>query len=216
MSKQRVKSCLLLLALWRLALPAWADVPQRVTRMLDGVRAGSWTAQRDANLVKQNLDWSCGAASLATILSSFYGREVSEADVLLAIGKEEEASFDDLARVAPEFGFKATGLAFGPAELKRLKVPVLLYLRVRGEDHFSVLRGVSDERVWLADPSWGNRILSWSDFLEYWQTRDDPKRPGKALLVLPVEGAMERREGFFRPPSIPALPLESIVIRRPR
>ncbi|MBI4755544.1 MAG: hypothetical protein HY778_09060 [Betaproteobacteria bacterium] len=182
--------------------------------MLGGIHAGSWLARRDAAIVKQNLDWSCGAASLATILSSFYGLEVSETDVLLAIGKEEEASFDDLARVAPEFGFKAAGLAFGPAELKRLALPVLLYLRVRGEDHFSVLRGVSEERVWLADPSWGNRILSWPDFLEYWQTRDDPRRPGKALLALPAEGAVKAREGFFQPPSIPGLPLESLLFRR--
>lgn len=212
MSRTGVSGCLWLLSIWSQALPAWGDAPPSLAHMLGGVRTGSWLAQRDDAIVKQNLEWSCGAASLATILSSFYGLEVSEDDVLQAIGKEEEASFDDLARVAPVFGFKAKGLSFGPADLKRLKVPVLLYLRVRGEDHFSVLRGVSENSVWLADPSWGNRILSWSDFLEYWQTRDDPTRPGKALLVLPGEKTVVNADNhFFRPPRTPNLPLEALI-----
>ncbi|ENS7173602.1 peptidase C39, partial [Neisseria gonorrhoeae] len=34
----------------------------------------SWKARRDFNIVKQDLDFSCGAASVATLLNNFYGQ----------------------------------------------------------------------------------------------------------------------------------------------
>src|SRR5690348_14751790 len=37
---------------------------------------------RDLNVVKQATDYSCGAASLATLLIYYYGEMTSEADIL--------------------------------------------------------------------------------------------------------------------------------------
>ena len=39
----------------------------------------SWKTLRDAHVVKQDLDYSCGAASLATLLNEFYGQSATEA-----------------------------------------------------------------------------------------------------------------------------------------
>ena len=37
---------------------------------------------RDFRVVKQELDYSCGASSLATLLNGFYGFDLSEEDIL--------------------------------------------------------------------------------------------------------------------------------------
>lgn len=62
------------------------------------------------NIIKQNKDYSCGAASLATILTYFYATPTSEADILTKIDGKM-ASFMDLAQVAEQMGFGARGLS---------------------------------------------------------------------------------------------------------
>lgn len=42
------------------------------------VKIQSWKARRDFNIVKQDLDFSCGAASVQTLLNNFYGQELAE------------------------------------------------------------------------------------------------------------------------------------------
>jgi hypothetical protein len=44
---------------------------------------------------------------------------------------------------------------------KRSAIPIIAYLKYKGDDHFSVIRGFGpDGMVWLGDPSWGNRKFS--------------------------------------------------------
>jgi predicted double-glycine peptidase len=172
----------------------------------------SWKAARDARIVKQNLDYSCGAAALATILQSFYGMHTSEEELLDAIGKNDAASFADMARVLPRFGFKAVGISLSFEQLQRLKIPALLHLRHQQQDHFTVLRGIGKAMVWLGDPSWGNRRLSAQRFLAMWEGEDEQARTGKALLVLPLAPTATRPDFFGSPASI-GLPLELLTLR---
>lgn len=153
----------------------------------------SWKTLRDQKIVKQDQDFSCGAASLATLLNQFYGQNTTEEAILKAMAKEDGmASFEDMARVMPNFGFRAQGFAASWEQLTRLKIPVVVYVKHRKDDHFSVLRGIDASTVWLADPSLGNRTYSREQFLEMWQTREDKKAPalaGKFLAVLPIKNS---------------------------
>lgn len=153
----------------------------------------SWKTLRDQKIVKQDQDFSCGAASLATLLNQFYGQNTTEEAILKAMAKEDGmASFEDMARVMPNFGFRAQGFAASWEQLTRLKIPVVVYVKHRKDDHFSVLRGIDANTVWLADPSLGNRTYSREQFLEMWQTREDKKAPalaGKFLAVLPIKNS---------------------------
>lgn len=146
----------------------------------------SWKELRDRELSKQQLDFSCGAAALATLLNHYYGMPTNEATVLsLLRTSDAAASFQELADVARDhYGLQAQGYALSVDMLKSLRQPVMVYLKVRGNDHFSVLRGI-DERgqVWLADPSWGNRLLTAHQFESMWSTRGDPVLVGKILLL---------------------------------
>lgn len=160
----------------------------------------SWKTLRDERVVKQDLDYSCGAASLATVLNSFYGQTVTEEALLKAMDKGDgRASFEDMARALPQFGFKAQGFAASWEQLARLRIPVILYVKHRRNDHFTVLRGINGDTVWLADPSLGNRTYSRAQFLAMWQTRADAEDglAGKFLAVLPANSAMPAMNGFF-------------------
>lgn len=161
----------------------------------------SWKTLRDTSIVKQDLDYSCGAASLATLLNAHYGLNVTEEALLKAMDKGDgRASFDDMMRALPQFGFKSQGFAASWEQLTRLKMPVVVYVKYRKDDHFSVLRGISGETVWLADPSLGNRTYSREQFLAMWQTREDKsdaELEGKFLAVLPATADMRALEDFF-------------------
>jgi predicted double-glycine peptidase len=161
----------------------------------------SWKAMRDSRIVKQGLDYSCSAASLATLLNEFYGQSVTEEALLKAMDKGDlRASFEDMQKTLPQFGFKAQGFAASYEQLMRLKAPVVVYLKHRKDDHFSVLRGIDENTVWLADPSLGNRTYSKAQFLDMWQTRGDKENAelaGKFLAVLPNKEGITAGDDFF-------------------
>lgn len=137
---------------------------------------------------------------MATLLNSYYGQSVTEEALLKAMDEGDgRASFEDMARALPQFGFRAQGFAANWEQLAQLKIPVILAVKHRGEDHFNVLRGIRDDTVWLADPALGNRTYSRTQFLEMWKTRanagDDLE--GKFLAVLPLDARTHVLEGFF-------------------
>lgn len=160
----------------------------------------NWKTLRDAQVVKQDLDYSCGAASLATLLNYFYGQDLTEEALLKAMDKGDgRASFEDMAKALPKFGFRAQGFAASWEQLTRLKMPVIVYVKHRKNDHFSVLRGINQDTVWLADPSLGNRTYSRQQFLAMWETRQDSESAdlsGKFLAILPMQ-AEARQAGIF-------------------
>jgi len=159
----------------------------------------SWRSMRDEGIVKQDLDYSCGAASLATLLNSYYGQNLTEEALLKVMDKGEgRASFDDMARALPQFGFRAQGFAASWEQLARLRMPVIVYVNHRKDDHFTVLRGISGDTVWLADPSLGNRTYSRAQFLAMWQTRTEADGlAGKFLAILPANTPMPTADNFF-------------------
>ena len=161
----------------------------------------NWKNLRDLSVVKQNFESSCGGASLATLLTFYYGQTVSEADILKALENngKKAVSFSEMQKILPQFGFQGQGYAAGYEQLKQLKIPVVVYIKLRGEDHFSVLRGINDDTVLLADSSYGNVTLSKEQFLDVWQTRQNENSDlkGKFLAVLPTKTDIKAADNFF-------------------
>ena len=151
----------------------------------------SWIELRDENLTRQKYDYSCGAASLSSVMSYFYDVEVSEREILdfllshkgISTDKKREIevdndlrekahlSFSDLALFAQSKGFRTQGLALDFETLTKLQIPVIIYVNVRDMEHF-------------ADPSLGNIKVSKGKFLEMFYQRDDLTYPGKILAIL--------------------------------
>jgi len=172
----------------------------------------SWKDFRDQDIEKQDLDDSCGSAAVATILHFYYGVEVYEKDILKKVNEianDNTASFSDLKQAVTNFGFNAVGLSIDFDTLRKIKIPALLYLKYRGNDHFSVLKGVNNTHVSLSDPSWGNRTFTVHQFKQLWQ-KDTLK--GKALVIVP-NGQLTTNDDFFQPPVMSNLSTLPLVLR---
>ncbi|QQZ27529.1 C39 family peptidase [Thiothrix subterranea] len=197
-----------------------ADSASLHTQTLMGnIPVQSWKALRDARVVKQDKDYSCGAASIATLLTEYYQRPTTEQEVLKLFidvtGNDDAASFADMEAILPKLGFKGMGLATSWEQLLALKIPVIVYVRQRKEDHFSVLSGISDDKVKLSDPSLGNRILTRGQFKEIWETREEQGLEGKMLAVLPQDKTLAQQAdgSFFAKPTFSRVPTEVLTLR---
>lgn len=135
---------------------------------------------RNQYVVKQQLDHSCGAAALATLMIHYFGEKTSEREILdlldvqlknltkEEVSRKERVGFSllDLKQVAQQKGFKAAGFQLTLAQLRRLAAPVIVYVLPLGYHHFAVLRGIAGDRVFLADPSRGNLSMSVARFAD--------------------------------------------------
>lgn len=181
-----------------------------------------WQALRDAQVVRQEKDFSCGLAALATMLTYYFAIPVSEAELLgrldlpepgvvanslsggdvnpgkaarLKMLQERGVSLAVLAQLALDYGLLAQGVSIAPEALSRLAVPAIAYIEPDGEPHFTLVRGVDENGdVQLADPSWGNRRLSAADFARMFAVGENSV--GRLLLVLPA-GEAAGRQGWF-------------------
>lgn len=146
-----------------------------------------WVARRDAGVVRQQRDFSCGTAALATLLTYHFLRPTTEAELLDALlgslGSEglqrEGVSLRTLAALAEARGFTARGVAVRADALDALRAPAIAWLAPRGQPHFAVLRGISSAAVELADPARGNVRVSRPAF-----ERDFIGQDGRGRLLL--------------------------------
>lgn len=127
-------------------------------------------------VVRQHTDYSCGAASLATVLDYAYGRHLSEHRVIIGmlkvsnkkIVKERGFSLLDMARYLHTLGLNGAGYRVRAQLLTALRIPVIVLLNIHGYEHFVVLKAVVNGRAYLADPALGNRSLSVTRFVKAW------------------------------------------------
>jgi predicted double-glycine peptidase len=207
----------IIIGLFAYAVPAQAKVHLNLPSAVGSLPIKTWKQLRDADLEKQDLDYSCGSAATATILRSFYGRDIYEKDILdevVLVGDDGTASFSDLQQAVKKFGFKAIGISANFEKLKTIKIPAIVYLRYRDKDHFSVIRGINDQGVvWLGDPSWGNRKFTEHQFRDMWETRDNEQLKGKLLLIIPTDKTLATlNQDFFHPPEVNATAIELLTL----
>lgn len=171
----------------------------------------SWIEFKNERLTRQNYDYSCGSAALATLLSHYYDTNVTEETILKSVlevkGIDKQAleledqegnnglSFYDLSQYTSTQGFKAVGIALGMEELKKLQIPVIVFVKIRKQEHFTVLKKMDERYAYLADPSFGNIRVSHAKFKEMFFTREAEDKPGKILAVL-AQGNAKGREEF--------------------
>ncbi len=139
----------------------------------------TWKEFLEQNVVMQQTDYSCGAGAMATLMHYYFEDDITEKIILQNIfshlnademkdRKKDGFSMFDLQQFAKRHGYKAVGVKLKPAILQKLRGPVLVYVETKGYKHFSVLRGVKDNLVFLADPSRGNLRMSIEDFTKEW------------------------------------------------
>lgn len=154
-----------------------ADLDVRVAQ--DGgyaMRVSSLKEARFATTLRQQYDFSCGSAALATLLTFHYGQPVSEETVFKQMyqagdrGKISKQGFSllDMKRYLNAHGYLADGFEQPVEKLAEEGLPAIVLLTERGYRHFVVVKGVRRGRVLVGDPAMGTRALSLERFGHLW------------------------------------------------
>jgi predicted double-glycine peptidase len=136
----------------------------------------SWKELKFDSLVRQQTDFSCGAAAMATIFKYAYGKRTTERQVLVNMLKvadpdlvrEKGFSLLDMKHYARAVGMAAEGYQVEYDALRDLKVPAIALLNLRGYKHFVVIRKADANFVHVGDPALGNRVMSRAQFEQAW------------------------------------------------
>lgn len=140
------------------------------------VRVTSLKEARFRTVIRQQHDFSCGSAAVATLLTYQFGQPVTEAAVFAHMYqrgdqtriKREGFSMLDLRRYLHAHGFKADGFELPLDKLLEQNVPAIVLIKERGYRHFVVIKGLRGERVLIGDPAAGIRMVSREKFRTLW------------------------------------------------
>lgn len=127
-------------------------------------------------VVRQEYDYSCGSAALATLLRYHYGRDVQERDVFVSMYEngDREAiqrvgfSLLDMKRYLETHGFQSDGFRMSLTALEEARAPAIVVINQQGYRHFVVLKGVSGGRVLVGDPALGLKTYGEAEFAAMW------------------------------------------------
>jgi predicted double-glycine peptidase len=163
------------------------SVPPNEVRVFTGTQAVPVTLHKDfkprtefsdAHIIKQQFDYSCGSAALATLLNYYLGEELTERQViegLVEYGDKKQIerlrafSLLDMKRFVEKLGYHGTGYKADLEDLKNLGKPCIVPVEIFGYQHFCVFRGIVKDHVFLADPYMGDVSFPVDKFLKMWQ-----------------------------------------------
>lgn len=137
----------------------------------------SFKEQRFSSVMRQQYDFSCGSAALASLLSYHYGHEVTEREVfsgMYALSDPEKVrsegfSMLDMKRFLESEGFRADGFRMPLAGLReKVRLPVIVLVTIDGFRHFVIIKGISETEVFVGDPARGLKVYSRTQFESHW------------------------------------------------
>ena len=128
-------------------------------------------------IVRQQFDFSCGSAALATLLTYHYNRPTDEMTAFRYMyekGDQEKIaqsgfSLLDMKGYLASLGLDADGYQSELETLASAGIPAIALMNYRGYRHFVVVKGVRRDSVLLGDPALGTRLVSRDDFLASWE-----------------------------------------------
>jgi uncharacterized protein len=169
---------------------------------------------RSEGVIRQRWDMSCGAAALSTVLTYDFKDYTPETAIVVWILHRVDAkrvrarggfSLLDLKHFAEARGYHAEGFSSMSIEdLALQKISVIVPIRVKGFDHFVVVKGIESGHVIMADPGFGNLTMRIDRFQKLWNSGivfvvhppDDRMIPEKKILkasrLVPDETVISR------------------------
>ena len=158
--------------------------------------------------LRQQFDFSCGSAALATLLTYHYGRPVSEQRVFEHMYlngdqnkiRKEGFSMLDMQRFLAAHGLRGDGFELPLDKLAAARLPAIVLVSERGYHHFVVIKGIANGRVLVGDPSSGARAMPRAAFETIWL--------GKLLFVIHGDSGVAGFNAAADWRAAPAAPLE--------
>lgn len=188
-----------------------------------GKRVRSLKEIRGEGVVRQKWDMSCGAAALSTLLTYEFRDNTPETAIVVWILHRVDPvrvrarggfSLLDLKRFAQARGYHAEGYSgMSIEELATQKAAVIVPIRLKGFDHFIVVRKITDGHVIIADPGFGNLTMRVDRFQSLWKEgivfvvhppsdlMMTEKKPSIASRTIPDPSIIQRGIGVAIPPN---------------
>ena len=165
-----------------LCLAAWAalSAPSQAQVRTHGEGGGhfslnvmSWRDIPFRSVVRQQYDYSCGSAAVATLLTYHYRTPRTEAEVFQAMyeagdKKRIEAqgfSLLEMKLYLESQGYRADGFRMSYEALAGLNAPSIAMINTGNYRHFVVVKGVADSHILVGDPMLGLRTYKRADLL---------------------------------------------------
>jgi predicted double-glycine peptidase len=160
-----------------MATPASAQM--RIGAEMGGPVEVRVTSYRDIpfrTVVRQQHDYSCGSAALATLLTYHYGAPRTEAEVfedMYAVGDKQRIqaqgfSLLEMKQYLDSQGYSADGFRLSYDALAKLNAPSIAMINTGNYRHFVVVKGVSDSHILIGDPTLGLHVYKRAEFEKIW------------------------------------------------
>ncbi|MGF1719583.1 C39 family peptidase [Vibrio kyushuensis] len=128
-------------------------------------------------VLRQQYDFSCGSAALASLLEFHYQTPSSEEDIFKLMYEngdkelihEQGFSLLDMKQYLTTQGFSSDGFQLELPKLKNIGVPGITLVNFDGYMHFVVLKGINQKSVIIGDPSRGTLLMTHDEFSNYYQ-----------------------------------------------
>ena len=136
----------------------------------------SMAERRFIGIVRQQYDFSCGSAALATLLRFHYDFDVREDVAFRGMwlrGDREQIrrlgfSLLDMKRWLASRGLRADGYKVPLDKVRETGVPGIALIAIKNYRHFVVVKGVRQDEVLLGDPSSGVTVMPRAEFQRAW------------------------------------------------
>ncbi len=143
------------------------------------VSVKSFAEMKFSTVYKQQFDFSCGSAALASLLAFHYDDEVNEQSVFLDMfqhGDQEKIkelgfSLLDMKNYLERRGYRSDGFKMELDQLHEADSPAITIIDTDGYLHFIIIKGLTKQRVLVGDPAIGVNIIHRDKFEEMWGDR---------------------------------------------
>lgn len=138
--------------------------------------AKSYRELKFRTVVRQQYDFSCGSAAVATLLTYEFKKPTTENEAFLAMWKtgdqakikKEGFSLLDIKHYLASIGYQADGYRMTLERLSELRLPAIVLIQTRGYRHFVVIKGIEGGYVLIGDPARGLRRERIENFRKLW------------------------------------------------
>ena len=154
---------------------------------LDGIAGGgnyniqvtTLVERRFKTVYKQQYDFSCGSATLASLMSFHYDDVMDEQSVFEDMYKNGDQqliqkqgfSLLDMKRYLERRGYHADGFKINLDQLITANVPAVTIINNNGYLHFIIIKGLNEQEVLVGDPAVGIKVMPRDIFEEMWGNR---------------------------------------------
>jgi uncharacterized protein len=143
------------------------------------VQGKSFAERRFSTVYRQQFDFSCGSAALASLLTFHYDDIVDEQSVFVDMFqhgnqqkiKKEGFSMLDMKLYLERRGYPSDGFKINLDQLHSTGSPAITIINDKGYMHFVIIKGVNPQKVLIGDPAQGVKVITRHDFEKMWGNR---------------------------------------------